>query len=232
MKRDILKNSLNLLVEITLIAFGIYGLYLNFFSTGFMGNGSMLLYFTIQSNIAILAIVIVFFALKIIQLITKKKLINNFLLHLKFVFTVGITITFLVFFILLAPSQQPSYLSSMTNLTVHCLVPIFALIDFFFFDTDIKFNKFSPLSGTIFPLLYLFFVLICTQVGVRFNGQFVPYFFLDFKTLGWFDISSKGIGVFYYILILLFFVILLCYLCMLIVYLVGKINNNPSVKRV
>lgn len=232
MKRDILKNSLNLLVEITLIAFGIYGLYLNFFSTGFMGNGSMLLYFTIQSNIAILAIVIVFFALKIIQLITNKKLINNFLLHLKFVFTVGITITFLVFFILLAPSQQPSYLSSMTNLTVHCLVPIFALVDFFFFDTDIKFNKFSPLSGTIFPLLYLFFVLICTQVGVRFNGQFVPYFFLDFKTLGWFDISSKGIGVFYYILILLFFVILLCYLCMLIVYLVGKINNNPSVKRV
>lgn len=232
MKGNILKISLNLLVEIDLIVFGIYGLYLNFFSTGFMGNGSTLLYFTIQSNIAILAIVIVFFVLKIIQLILGKNLINNFLLHLKFVFTVGITITFLVFFILLAPSQQPSYLTSMTNLTVHCLVPVLALIDFFFFDTDIKFNKFSPLTGTIFPLLYLFFVLICTQVGVSFNGQFVPYFFLDFKTLGWFDISNRGIGVFYYILILLFFVILLCYLCMLIIYLVDKIKDKPSLKRI
>lgn len=232
MKGNILKISLNLLVEIALIVFGIYGLYLNFFSTGFMGNGSTLLYFTIQSNIAILAIVIVFFVLKIIQLILGKNLINNFLLHLKFVFTVGITITFLVFFILLAPSQQPSYLTSMTNLTVHCLVPVLALIDFFFFDTDIKFNKFSPLTGTIFPLLYLFFVLICTQVGVSFNGQFVPYFFLDFKTLGWFDISNRGIGVFYCILILLFFAILLCYLCMLIVYLVDKIKDKPSLKRI
>ena len=232
MKGNILKISLNLLVEIALIVFGIYGLYLNFFSTGFMGNGSTLLYFTIQSNMAILAIVIVFFVLKIIQLILGKNLINNFLLHLKFVFTVGITITFLVFFILLAPSQQPSYLTSMTNLTVHCLVPVLALIDFFFFDTDIKFNKFSPLTGTIFPLLYLFFVLICTQVGVSFNGQFVPYFFLDFKTLGWFDISNRGIGVFYCILILLFFAILLCYLCMLIVYLVDKIKDKPSLKRI
>lgn len=220
------KKITNLIVELILIVVGLYGLYLNFFSHGFMGNGSTILYFTIQSNIAIIAITIVFFILKLVQTKTKKRLINNTLLHIKYVFTLGITITFLVFFILLAPTSEPSYLSSLTNLTVHCFVPILAVLDFFLFDNDIRFNQVSPLIGTLFPLAYLGFVFICIASNIRFNGDLVPYFFLNYETHGWFDITENRIGVFYYIIILLALIILLGYLFALVSSFIHKKSNK------
>ena len=227
-KKEIIKVSFNLLVELLLLVFGFYGIIINCFATGFMGNGSAFLYFTIQSNIAIILITLAFFILKIIGLFLKKDFINNILYHIKFVFTVGITITFLVFFILLAPTMGASYLLSMTNLTVHLIVPLLALIDFFCFDNKISFKKWSPLLGTVFPLCYLGFVFICVGLNIRFNDQLVPYFFLDYETLTWFNITEKGIGVFYYIIILLILVILLCYLFNLIVYIINKIGKKNS----
>ncbi len=221
-KKEVIKISFNLLNELLLLIFGIYGIIINCFTSGFMGNGSAFLYFTIQSNIAIILVTLLFFILKIVNLFLKKDLINNILYHIKFIFTLGVTITFLVFFILLAPTMDASYLISMTNLTVHLLVPLFAIIDFFVFDHKIKLKKWSPLIGTIFPLLYLAFVFICVSLNIRFNGQLVPYFFLDYETLTWFNITEKGIGVFYYIIILLIFVILLCYIYYFIVKLINK----------
>ena len=219
---------LNLLIEALLISIGTYGILLNVARGGsFMGSTSSFMYFTIQSNITIVAITLIFFVLKIIELISKKSLINNVLLHIKFVFTVAITITFLVFFILLAPSNSSSYLTSLNNLTVHAVVPVLALIDFFFFDNDIEFNKFSPLFGALPPLAYLGYVFICVGIGARFNGDLVPYFFLDYQRLGRFTLSGNSIGVFYYILILLIAIIFLCYLFSFIVYL---INKNKKVR--
>lgn len=225
-KEKIIKTSISLLIEVLLVILGIYGIYLNFGGSGFMGNGSMMLYFTIQSNITIIVITFIFFILKIFELIIKKDLIKNYLRLIKYVFTVAITITFLVFFVLLAPTLDTSYLLSMNNLTVHFLVPLLALIDFFTFDNEIKFNKWNPLLGLIFPLLYLGFVFICIASNISFNGQLVPYFFLDYETLTWFNITEKGIGVFYYIIILLIFVILLCYLFYGIIYLINKVKNK------
>lgn len=77
-------------------------------------------------------------------------------------------------------------------------------------------------------LCYLGFVFICVGLNIRFNGQLVPYFFLDYETLTWFNITEKGIGVFYYIIILLILVILLCFLFNLIVYIINKIGKKNS----
>lgn len=214
-KKTLVFRIFNLITEFLLIVIGIYGLYINFNSTGdFMGGSSiMLLYFTIQSNITIIAITFCFFILRIIELVIKKSIIPNFLYLIKFVFCIAISVTFLVFFVLLSPLQKPEYLLSMTNLTVHGIVPIFAIVDFFIFDKEVKFNKVIPLIGTSMPLYYLFFVFICIAEGVRFGGNLkVPYFFLDYEKLTWFNITSDGIGVFYWILILLVFVIGLSYL--------------------
>ncbi len=221
-KKEVVRISSNFLIEVLLIGIGVYGIIINFTGTGFMGNGSLLLYFTIQSNIAIIAITTIFLILKTIKLKYEKKIISNWLLIIKFIFTVGITITFLVFFVLLAPTMPLEYLLSMENLTVHFLVPLFAIVDFFFFDNHIKLHKVMPLVGTIFPLLYLGFVFLCIALNITFNGQLVPYFFLNYEELTWFNFTSKGPGVLYWILVLLVFVIILCYLFYLIIYLINK----------
>ncbi len=215
-KKELLFKISNLIVELLLIIFGFIGLYINLSSnSGFMaGIKVMFTYFTIQSNVTIILITLIIFILRLIELFTNKKLVKNYLLVIKFIFTIAISVTFFVFSLMLAPSQEVSYLLSMSNLTVHAIVPLLAIIDYFVFDKDIKFNKFIPLTGTLMPLYYLIFVYgICLPLGITFGGNLkFPYFFLDYETLTWFNITSNGVGVFYYILILLFAIIGLSYL--------------------
>ena len=74
-----------------------------------------------------------------------------------------------------------------------------------------------PSAGTAFPLLYLVFVYaVAGPLGLAFDpsGAKVPYFFLDYRKLGWFDLGSGNLdfGVFYWILILLAIVLAISFL--------------------
>ena len=48
----------------------------------------------------------------------------------------------------------------------------------------------------------MIFALTLSFNGVKFDGEIVPYFFLNYKELGWLSISSNGIGVVYWVIIL------------------------------
>lgn len=203
------RSTKNMLVSIVLksvlIIVGLSGLAVNLLSGSFMGNAIALLYFTIQSNITITAIVAVFLVFEIIAYVKGKNYITNGWKIAKYAFTVAIMLTFLVFFVVLLPNAAfgSSYIFSYNNMSVHLLVPLLALADFLIFDKDIKFKKSEPLYGTAMPIYYLIFSLICSVCGVKFGtaDMHVPYFFLDYKKLGWFSFEN-GMGVVYWVILL------------------------------
>ena len=173
---------------------GILGIVFTAQSSAFMGGGSVFFFFTVQSNIFIIAMALIFLVNEIVVLVTNKGFINQTLRHIKYVATVAITVTFLVFFTMLAPLMGVDYLLSFNNFSLHAIVPILAIIDFIIFDTDINLTYPNSLLATIAPISYVIFV----YVGVIFKLQYgenlyYPYFFLDFETNGF--LFEKGFGI-------------------------------------
>ena len=204
------KNIWSILIKLALVSIGVSGIIVTYVSAGFMSGGTTFLYFTIQSNITIIAITAIYLVDAIGVLRGREPYKNQILRHIKLSFTVAITITFIVFVTLLAPITGVAYFFSYSNFSLHIIVPILAILDYFLFDTDIKIFKLSFLVGTAMPVYYFFFYLIGRAVGFTYlNGDKAPYFFLDFEKYGWFSVSSEGIGVFYWVTILLVFAALL-----------------------
>ena len=121
----------------------------------------------------------------------------------RFVVLVGITITFLVFWTVLAPRMEKDYLLSLNNLLVHTLVPLLFIADFFLFDRIAAPGKAEVLWSVIMPLYYFVFSLVHAAVNPKLefqDGSRYPYFFLDVDKFGWFGFRN-GPGVFWWSLI-------------------------------
>ena len=212
-------------IELILAAVSAVGIALSAAGSDFMGGATTLLFFTVQSNITVSLICLVFFADNLIKLFGGRGFVGKAALMIKYVFTVAITITFLVFFVALAPLLPADYLTSFKNLSLHLIVPLLAICDYFVFDAAaIKLNAKNCLSGLLMPLYYLFFFLAGIPLGFRYlNGDNVaPYFFLDYKTYGWLKISKQGIGVVYWCLIMLVSIAGLCFLFLFLTHLRQK----------
>lgn len=198
-----IKKIIRMLILSALIIVGVLGIILTAVSTSFMGGASVFYFFTVQSNIFIIAMAFLFLGHEIICLINKKETINQVMLQIKFVATVAITITFLVFFTMLAPLMGVDYLLSFKNFSLHAIVPILAIIDFVVFDTDINLSYPKSLIATIAPISYVFFVY---AIGVPLKLQYAenlyfPYFFLNYEQNGFF--FEKGFGVIPWVIVLL-----------------------------
>jgi hypothetical protein len=211
----------------TLVVVGILGIIFTASSSDFMGGASVFLFFTVQSNIFIIAIALLFLINELVSLFSKKSFINQILLHIKFVATVAITITFIVFFTMLAPLMGTDYLLSFNNFSLHAIVPIIAIVDFILFDTDIHLTYPKSLIGGAMPLYYVFFVYI----GVPLNFQYgenlkFPYFFLDYEKNGFF--LEKGFGVVFWIIAMLIGIFSLCFLFCFFIKLRQKAVANKA----
>ena len=198
-----IKKIIRMLILSALIIVGVLGIILTAVSTSFMGGASVFYFFTVQSNIFIIAMAFLFLGHQIICLINKKETVNQVMLQIKFVATVAITITFLVFFTMLAPLMGVDYLLSFKNFSLHAIVPILAIIDFIVFDTDINLSYPKSLIAAIAPISYVFFVY---AIGVPLKLQYAenlyfPYFFLNYEQNGFF--FEKGFGVIPWVIVLL-----------------------------
>lgn len=173
-------------------------------------------YFTTLSNIFI-SIMLLYFLVKDIYSIkyNKKIIINNKLYIIKFLATISITLTFLVFLILLVPTMEGGIINSYLgngagSLCVHFITPILAIIDFLLFDRDYKAKRVHAVYAIFPPLLYVVFVVLASSLGLRWGTMYAPYNFLNYHApTGWFgfDLSlmgweTLGIGVFYMIVLL------------------------------
>ncbi len=196
------KKIIRIAIVSSLAIVGILGIIFTAQSSAFMGGGSVFFFFTVQSNIFIIAMALIFLINEIVLLISKKSFINQTLLFIKYVATVAITVTFLVFFTMLAPLMGVDYLLSFNNFSLHAIVPILAIIDFIIFDIDINLTYPNSLLATIAPISYVLFVYIGACFKLQYGENlYYPYFFLDFETNGF--LFEKGMGVIPWIIILL-----------------------------
>lgn len=203
----------NLYVTLALKFVIIIGCIIGVCDTAGMGSGddfmsaAAFLFFTVQSNLWIAAISIPFIVYDIKRLKGEKVVVPQWVYKIKFIFTVAITLTFLVFSLMLSPQMiatgYVSYLYSMSNIFLHNLVPICAIIDWSLNDYECKTGPKYLLYGAIMPLLYYIFAMIASVSGVDFgNGARVPYFFMEYYTYGWFRIGNGGIGTAYWFILL------------------------------
>ena len=214
---NLLKTITKILIKAALIIIGVLGIVLTALSTAFMGGASVFFFFTVQSNIFIMLMALIFLINEVVVLITNKNFINQTLLHIKYVATVAITVTFLVFFTMLAPLMGVDYLLSFKNFSLHAIVPILAIVDFFLFDKDIKLTYKSSLLATISPICYVIFVYIGAIFKLEYSENLhYPYFFLNIDTNGF--LFEKGtMGIIPWIIILLGAIIGLgCLFCLFI----------------
>ena len=114
----------------------------------FMGGRHVFMYFTIQSNIAVALIS----AIGIYRLL-KDKSASKIWYTIKLVGTVSITLTGVVFGLVLAPTMGANAWNIQNTLT-HLIVPVVSVIDFFVMSNVATIKKINALYVIIPPILY------------------------------------------------------------------------------
>lgn len=151
--------------------------------------------FTIQSNMAAAgaALAVLIFGLA-------RKIPPSWLCALKFMATTAVLLTWFVFAVVLTPTMPAAYLLSLSNFLLHTLTPAMALADYLLFDRMT--GEARKLKWLALPLPGLYAIYFFAETALR--GEMpVPYFFLDYRALGFFTIGRGGIGVAYWCVILL-----------------------------
>ncbi len=192
---------------------GVYGLILG------IKNAQSLTYFTNLSNILILAILLLSLVFDIIRKKSggKKNPKTNFFYIVKFMLTLCISITMLIYMFILAPTSGVGFFAayaagSYGSLCLHFITPLLAIIDFVLFDYEYKSSAIHSIYATIPPLMYVGMIVALAEGGMRWtkNEMYAPYNFLNYGApSGWFGFDmanavpgSLGIGVAYMIVVL------------------------------
>lgn len=183
---------------------------------GYSHWSKRLLYFTQQSNIWIGVTSLVLAILYLIEKNKNKILIKEYMYTFKYIFTVSITITGIIFCTLLAPFADFDIWTSSSILT-HIVVPVLSIIDFFIDDKEIVYKKKHIFLSLIPPLIYFVFAEILCILKVDFGrGDPYPYFFMDFYAeaglFGYINSSPPQLGTMYWIIIIMILIISLGYL--------------------
>ncbi|MCD7729375.1 MAG: Pr6Pr family membrane protein [Clostridia bacterium] len=118
---------------------------------------------------------------------------------LKFMVTVMILVTFLVYAILLGDPISVNFWRNIGNLSYHVFAPVLFILDYFLFDEHKTHSVFAPLYSLIIPLIYVGYIFI---LGAAIDNFEYPYFFLDVNDLGY-----GGVMVWVLILLVVFTVL-------------------------
>lgn len=208
-----MKKYIELIYKILIVIITGIGLYLNFDLFSFDGG---IVYFTIQSSL----LCFIFYLVTVILMMTNKLNKNSFYYLFKGIATIAITITMFVYQFLIAPNGIELYEHHFIACEiVHLLIPILVIFDYFFFAEKGNIKKSYSLYWCTPLFIYLIFVIIYSLCGGTFNGENVPYFFLDIKKLGF-------LKVLIYCFIITIFYISCGYLAFIIDSRLGKKNKK------
>ena len=134
----------------------------------------MLIYFTIQSNLLVALISLVGGCF-----LLRNKPVGSAWLTVKLAGAVSITLTCVVFAVLLAPLLGPAAWSLPNTLT-HLVVPLAAVVDFFTVASGADIRRKNVVYVVIPPFLYAVYAGVGYLRGWDFaGGQRYPYFFLN-----------------------------------------------------
>ncbi len=199
------RNGLAVLLRVLLLVCCAGGIYQGVFPPdgGFMASEKML-YYTYQSNACVFLLTAVYFVLGLRKLAKGRVSIPRALSVARYSVAVGITITFLVFWLLLAPALEAGELTTLNNQLLHTIVPLLFILDFLLFDRGKPLGKYSALWAISLPLYYFIFSLCYAALKpehIYEYGNRYPYFFLNLDKYGWFG-TQAGMGVLWWVLLL------------------------------
>ena len=181
---------------------------------------NIFMYFTNQSNVAIAIICAVG-----LYLMKRGKKISERHYIIKYVGTVAITLTGVVFLLVLAPTLGAAAWDS-HNVLTHIVVPIAAIADFFVVVPGVEIKKHNVFYVIIPPLVYAIYAGIGFVRGWDFyEGNNYPYFFLNWGSpAGAFGFINEMpyMGSAWWILALLIFLIIVGFCYLAIADILGK----------
>ena len=193
-------------------------------------------FFTILSNIFAIVMLFIYLIKDILNMKGKKTILNEKVYIIKFLSVISITLTFVVFMFVLAPTLEGGFIKAYlgtdgSSLCLHFIVPMLCILDFILFDNEYKLKGKHIMYSTIPPLIYVVFVYILSLFGVRWFGMTAPYNFLNYSSeIGWFGFdldkmswNTFGIGTFYMIIIL---IIIFIPIGRLLIFIKNKINEK------
>ncbi len=163
-------------------------------------------YFTAQSN---LWVGVVFLAILLSRLYhgEKRAKLNGFLYVAKYVVTVSITATGLIFCFVLGPFADDSYHPwSYSSLLTHVITPLLCIADFFIDDKRAQLSLRHCFLAVLPPFFYIVTASSLEISGFDFGrGVPYPYFFLNFRSpagvFGFSNVFPFFIGSAYWILL-------------------------------
>ena len=138
---------------------------------------SMFKFFTVDSNI-FMGIVSLLFAIKeIMMLKDKTSNISTKLYILKLMATTGVGVTFAVVFLYLGHIVDGGMLTMLqnSNLFYHLIIPVFSFITFIFFERTTKLKFKYTLYGLVPTVLYAAYYLINALTHIE-NGKVSPLY--------------------------------------------------------
>ena len=204
-----MKKYLKFIARIFFIIVCAVGIYANIVRTNadaFMGNGTALNFYTLQSNILVLIteVILLFYSFFDADKTSK---FSRPIAILKYVTTTAITLTFLVFWGMLAPYMEIASLIEPSCLLVHAITPIFMIIDFLVGNDEELLKKRDVGYTLIPPIYYLIYCLVRAEISdtTLTGGSRYPYWFIDVDVYGWFG-NENGIGVIYWVIFMMFIV--------------------------
>lgn len=140
-------------------------------------------YYTNLSNYFVFALSVVATADTVKQLLGKKQgEYGGFVRTFKFVTTVMILVTFLVYLVLLGEPFTADFWRNLGNISYHVFAPLLFIADYILFEKKRRLSVFAPLYSLVIPLVYVAYVF---ALGAVIPGFEYPYFFLNVNKLGY-----------------------------------------------
>ena len=140
-------------------------------------------YYTNLSNYFVFAVSVIVLADNVKRVYNgEREGYNQKIRTLKFMTTVMILVTFLVYLILLGKPFTTDFWRNLGNISYHVFAPILFILDYFLFEEKKSVSVFAPLLSVIIPLIYVCYVFI---LGAAIKNFEYPYFFLDVNDLGY-----------------------------------------------
>lgn len=188
MKRTIISLILNIII-VLLVSFGVY---MMFSGIVFTDNDlvlearsiEMFKFFTVDSNILMGIVSLVFVIYEVLLLKGKINKIPKSIYIFKLMGTCGVTLTFLVVFLYLAWIAEGGVLVMIqnSNLFFHLIVPVLSIISFYFFERSdtLKFKDtfYGLIPMIIYALFYVINILIHMSNG-KVSYKYDWYFFVQ-----------------------------------------------------
>jgi hypothetical protein len=181
-----IKNRLvSLIYKIVVAASSLIGTLVIVVSSGSF-NWGLFKFYTIQSNV----LCFVFFVAEAVHTAAAIKKggthgAATLAPHLKGAVMIAITVTLLVYQLLLAPTPFSMNAGSVGGLLVHLFTPLLVILDWVLFDEKGRFNVYDPPRWAVIPLCYVVFAMVAAPLGLTYlQGSRYPYFFLDVDAIG------------------------------------------------